>query len=403
MQLGSFKNKSKWHRKHTPSPVNQPNPHWRDPLECVILTQACVKRHLVQSRFLQIKKAVLSIQRWFRHIRSSLDLDLNLINLNSSSSISSECSINYPVSFNVALSSCTILRKIGEASYSEVYLVDCISHSCALKVIPVHNDRLSDIRIELISTKALGNLPGFIKYYDSFLVKDSYDKSLLSEWDKFHKSKPKDVAINQRPASTPSTYLLLFLEFGGKDLEHYPRLNSKIPNFNQIKSILLQTITTISNAESILQFEHRDLHWGNLLIINNDSTTRQYNETRIKTHGVHVSIIDFNLSRITIDNKTIKSDFNDAELFIQDGDYQFEVYRMMRELVKNDHGYDWDGFYPKTNVYWIHYLVDKMVCEKCKKSDVEFKELYEFRGRVLKVCNVGELLSDEYFKDLICS
>lgn len=47
----------------------------------------------------------------------------------------------------------------------------------------------------------------------------------------------------------------------------------------------------------------------------------------------------------------------DPALFAAHGDYQFEIYRMMRDHVCGD----WSGFHPKTNVYWLHYLTDKLV------------------------------------------
>jgi len=50
---------------------------------------------------------------------------------------------------------------------------------------------------------------------------------------------------------------------------------------------------------------------------------------------------------------------SDETLFSGDAevDYQFEVYRKMREETEND----WSRFTPKTNVFWIHYLLDKML------------------------------------------
>ena len=39
------------------------------------------------------------------------------------------------------------------------------------------------------------------------------------------------------------------------------------------------------------------------------------------------------------------------------------LFRMMQEHTNND----WRGFYPKTNVFWLHYLLDKLT------SDVYYK------------------------------
>ena len=56
-------------------------------------------------------------------------------------------------------------------------------------------------------------------------------------------------------------------------------------------------------AENALEFEHRDLHWGNILICRTDNDfveSRLLGEKKtVASHGVHVSLIDFTLSRLT--------------------------------------------------------------------------------------------------------
>ena len=52
---------------------------------------------------------------------------------------------------------------------------------------------------------------------------------------------------------------------------------------------------------------------------------------------------------------------NDPDLFTGDAkeDYQFEIYRKMKIELDND----WSKYAPKTNVFWIHYLIDKFLNE----------------------------------------
>ena len=58
---------------------------------------------------------------------------------------------------------------------------------------------------------------------------------------------------------------------GGLDLEHYePR------SFEELQSILMQVTMTLAVAEESCQFEHRDLHWGNLLISRDGTETVDY-------------------------------------------------------------------------------------------------------------------------------
>ena len=68
-------------------------------------------------------------------------------------------------------------------------------------------------------------------------------------------------------------------------------------------------------------FEHRDLHWGNVLV----KETKEIKQVQfildgdifeVNTEGVVTNIIDFSLSRLTMNDATIFSDkTNDPTLF----------------------------------------------------------------------------------------
>ena len=47
----------------------------------------------------------------------------------------------------------------------------------------------------------------------------------------------------------------------------------------------------------------------------------------------------------------------DEAYFTGKGDYQFDIYRMMRTETEGD----WSKHTPRTNIFWMHYLVDKMI------------------------------------------
>ena len=63
-----------------------------------------------------------------------------------------------------------------------------------------------------------------------------------------------------------------------------------------------QVAGALAVAEQELEFEHRDLHWGNVLIrsTKQDQVTFRLNDEdfSIASHGLEVSIIDFTLSRL---------------------------------------------------------------------------------------------------------
>jgi len=64
-------------------------------------------------------------------------------------------------------------------------------------------------------------------------------------------------------------------------------------------------VAALASAERSLQFEHRDLHWGNILINRtNDKKKKLYilveeQEYEIESCGLEVTIIDFTLARLS--------------------------------------------------------------------------------------------------------
>lgn len=119
---------------------------------------------------------------------------------------------------------------------------------------------------------------------------------------------------------------------------------------------------SLAIAESEFQFEHRDLHWGNILITpcSESSLTFYLNgkPTEVRTHGIKATIIDYTLSRIVYKNCCLFQDLaTDPELFEASGDYQYEIYRLMQVETKNY----WEVFEPYTNILWLHYTIDKMI------------------------------------------
>ena len=178
------------------------------------------------------------------------------------------------------------------------------------------------------------------------LVQDSYPEKLLHEWDKW---KNNHNCENQRPgrATRNDFYALVcvqkywavlssvercennlhmiiikyvlytctlqcvldmfqsdqyFVVFefmdGGENLERF-----KFSSMDEALSVLQQVVMSLSVAEISLTFEHRDLHWGNVLIKKTKRKEIHYKlcgkDIYVKSAGVFVSIIDFTLSRLT--------------------------------------------------------------------------------------------------------
>lgn len=123
----------------------------------------------------------------------------------------------------------------------------------------------------------------------------------------------------------------------------------------------------------------------------------------VPTHGVRATIIDYTLSRICCGAGNVV--FNDLamdnDLFESGGDYQFDVYRLMRSHLANN----WSLYDPFTNVLWLHYVVDKMVKgvhytkTSCLAHWTAIDELTTMRKTMLANCASSTDVVDKFFAD----
>ncbi|KAL4640364.1 serine/threonine-protein kinase haspin [Arapaima gigas] len=326
-----------------------------------------------------------------------------------------ECQQEGPITFEQCIppDKMKLCKKIGEGTFGEVFsIVNDSMETVALKIIPIEGDQkvngeeqktFGEILQEIISSKELSSLgvrdnnrsQGFIGLNNLHCVQGPYPDLLLAAWDKFDEQR---VSENDRPDFFPDNQLFLILEFefGGSDLENF---NCKLSSLVQAKSILHQVTVALAVAEQALCFEHRDLHWGNILVKNTVEKKGTYILNGIphtfETKGVLVNIIDYSLSRLEIDGLTVFCDISaNDELFMGQGDYQFDIYRKMREENNNS----WSEYNPHTNVLWLRYLADKLLHVTYKNKSLSKpvkvlkKNLRKFYDEVLQFKSASSVL-----------
>ncbi|KAB1265710.1 Serine/threonine-protein kinase haspin [Camelus dromedarius] len=309
-----------------------------------------------------------------------------------------ECNQEGPVPFSYCLSTEKLkcCEKIGEGVFGEVFQTVANHTPVALKIIAIegpelvngaHQKTFEEILPEIIISKELSLLSneahnrtdGFIGLNSVHCVQGSYPPLLLQAWDRYNSAKG---SANDRPDFFEDNQLFIVLEFefGGIDLE---QMRTKLPSIATAKSILHQITASLAVAEASLHFEHRDLHWGNVLLKKTSLKELHYTlngqTSAIPTRGLQVNIIDYTLSRLERDGIVVFCDIStDEDLFTGEGDYQFEIYRLMRKENNNC----WGEYHPHNNVLWLHYLTDKILKQMTFKSKCNTPAMKQVRRKI---------------------
>uniref|UniRef100_A0A1I7XRL6 non-specific serine/threonine protein kinase n=1 Tax=Heterorhabditis bacteriophora TaxID=37862 RepID=A0A1I7XRL6_HETBA len=241
--------------------------------------------------------------------------------------------------------------------------------------------------------------PNFIRLLKAYVVRGSYPVELLSVWDEYNTQIGSE---NDRPSEYDGPnqlFLILGMAMGGVDLESY-----QMHNENEVVSVMLQLALSLLIAEEMIQFEHRDLHIGNVLAMESSGDIEyRYagKDIILRSYGCKVSIIDFTLSRMTKGGTTIFRDLEpDEELFQGKNDYQFDIYRMMRA----HNGGNWQSFSPKTNCMWLHYMSRQLIgVRKCKKAITKKRKavLQKVFDRLLDFESLRSIFIDDEFYGIL--
>ncbi|KYB25088.1 Putative serine/threonine-protein kinase haspin homolog-like Protein [Tribolium castaneum] len=308
-------------------------------------------------------------------------------------------------------------QKIGEGVYGEVFLYrNPKGGTSVMKVIPIEGDlivngekqkKFEEILSEIVIAMELSNLrnneknttTSFSQVQNVKCVQGVYPERLLDLWELYDETKGSE---NDSPQMFPphQQYIVLELANGGDDLESYVFNNAQ-----QAYAVFQQIACALAVAEAQLKFEHRDLHWGNVLINTvNKSKVLPFRlngkEILVETNGVEATIIDFTLSRVEFDGVAIFYDLSlDDELFHAKGDYQFEIYRLMQKA----NGNMWQHFEPFSNILWLHYILDKAVTSavryKNPKSKIHLKymaKLKKIKDEILAFRSVAEFVAESF-------
>ncbi|KAF3064391.1 Serine/threonine-protein kinase haspin [Daldinia childiae] len=299
--------------------------------------------------------------------------------------------------------------KIAEASYAEVYRVTNERGTSIIKVIrmespikaqtkPQQKSGLvdeephseSDLMGELKISEWLADIPGFVVYKERYIVQGKACKELLETHQAFHRKLKRQDPDRLQFYPSPSRYLpgtkFLVVELGdaGTALEDF-----ELESADQLWDIFFHVTIALARAEAHIEFEHRDLHEGNLCIRKMTEpipTADRERSSCFGFSGLDVTILDYGLSRAHAnyedeDSLPIAYDLErDLSIFTSEHAPQCQVYRRMRSFMLRgdrvclppkshktpyEEGIDgpicWAQHEPYTNVLWLAYIYQWMV------------------------------------------
>lgn len=245
---------------------------------------------------------------------------------------------------------------------------------------------IKDAAAEVRVLDRMSESPGFVQFRSAHVLEGELSSFLVDmshEWDKDH---PKDKTPTDHRES--QLWLLIEMSDAGTDLatllrEAFPDgsyLNKKEKGARlilyQAWDIFWSVAEALAHGEMNAEFEHRDLHPGNICIkrkpVRRENDPDEENSTLAARYtNLEVTLIDYTLSRVTLENgEKIYNSMDDDALFEGKGrslvdKQQYNTYRHMRDVVqfhkrlslevKTDNL--WSLHSPKTNLLWLHHIL----------------------------------------------
>ena len=245
---------------------------------------------------------------------------------------------------------------------------------------------IEDAAAEVRVMDKMSESPGFVQFRSAHVLKGklpSFLTDMSQEWDKDH---PKDKTPREHRES--ELWLLIEMSDAGTDVstllsEAFPdgtHLNKEEKGARltlyQAWDIFWSVAEALAHGEMNAEFEHRDLHPGNICIkrkpVRSQSASDEGNSTLAPRYtDLEVTVIDYTLSRVTLENgEKIYNSMDDDGLFEGKGRsavdrHQYNTYRHMRDVVESDMNLPldvkndniWSLHFPRTNLLWLHHIL----------------------------------------------
>ena len=295
------------------------------------------------------------------------------------------------------------LTKIGQGSFATVLKMELqrgpgeysvwklmpLKPSTGIGSRPRQNQTLiKDAATEVRMLYAMSDIDGFVQFRSAHVVQGFVPEQIC----KAHEAWAKDLETDDiwygtdMRAEYPSKnqlWLLMEMTDAGQDLDvilNTARLEKTIFSIHETWDLFWGIAEALMRGEAQAEFEHRDLHPGNICIKPRDEPLHMTTE-----HGVprlskrEVTLIDYTQSRLTLESGDVLATAVDESICQQtDTDpvaqRQYNVYRDMRDMVKMEkkRGVSiiqmWNEYVPLTNVLWLYYILAELLRLTERKS-----------------------------------
>ena len=330
------------------------------------------------------------------------------------------------------LSSHFDITKIAEASFGEVYRLSLLerlpgfsssdesvfkiialrppegllpaqkrARAAALKKIE-NMSKPEDVANEVRLLQRMSMIPGFTNFRDVRVVQgrppQPFTKA-FKDYNVLQKARKKELSHFPDPAkksSYPEDQLWAIVEMqdAGTDLEYMVE-NGQCSSIWSTWDIFWHVVLSLAKGEEGAEFEHRDLHLGNICVRQPPDADIQIDTKRkLNFTGLETTIIDYTISRAVMSDDTLAyHDLGkDSSLFEGDSteEYQYDIYRYMRGMLFLENPYadlspamrqserSWEQYLPITNLVWLHFILYKLLetgsLAKCDESTAEETE-----------------------------
>ena len=332
--------------------------------------------------------------------------------------------------WSIQLSTHFTLIKIAEASFGEVYRLSlrqpdpdfASNDESVFKVIAIRPpsstlakgsakqrtaatkraeamSKPDDIANEVKLLQRMSSIPGFTNFRDIRVVQGRPPKEFVQAFKSYNdrqKAEKKELSVFPDPGKKTSynddqLWAVIEMQDAGTDLEQCVE-SGAMTSIWSVWDVFWQVVISLAKGEEGAEFEHRDLHLGNICVQNAAVTPTVNVRKKLKFTSLDTTIIDYTISRClseasTSSNGGFEVAFHDlstdSALFegSSSEEYQYDIYRYMRgafllsqpmadfSLVPTRDlagaalagGMSWRQFNPVTNLVWLHFVLYKLL------------------------------------------